>query len=196
MKTHNTFKIFLAVTQLTLTSIHAAYTSSANADILFQEAIEYHEHHKEPSDSPKFLGILEFKLKRVIESPDVSQEVLSECAKILLSIGCKESYDKAFSRIHLPTYSEFCYNEALHIHTTNAQPHTPQILTEIEWLLTRIKDDQKASAINLYYAAYLAFCLDLRSLYIQLVNIIFYRKDFDSKKYKSFIQKIRLLKNQ
>lgn len=104
-------------------------------------------------------------------------------------------YNEA-SRIHLPTYSEFCYNEALRIHNTNAQTHTPQILTEIELLLTRIKDDQKASTIDLYNAAYLAFWLDLRSLYIQLANILFYRKDFDPKAYKSFVQKTRLIKKQ
>lgn len=196
MKIENTLKNCFALLPFAFTSVHAAYTSSTSADTLFQEAYEYYEYYEERLDNPRVLSLLELKLKRVIERPDASQETLSKCANLLLSLGCKASYDKALKRIHLPTYSEFCYNEALRIHNTNAQTHTPQILTEIELLLTRIKDDQKASTIDLYNAAYLAFWLDLRSLYIQLANILFYRKDFDPKAYKSFVQKTRLIKKQ
>lgn len=196
MKIYNTLKIIFALLPFAFTSIHAAYTSSANADTLFQEACEYYEYYEERLDNPRVLSLLELKLKRVIECEVASQETLSQCAKLLLSLGCKASYDLALNRIHLPTYSEFCYNEAFRIHTINAQNHTLHTLTTIDLLLTRIKDDAKASATDVYNAASLACLLDFITLYSQLANILFYRKDFDPKIYKRFVQKTRLIKEQ
>ena len=203
MKTHNTFKIILAATQLTLTSIHAAYTSSAKPGTLFQEAIEYYncqieglKNPKEDLKNPRVLGTIEFKLKRVIECEDASEKMLVRCAEIFLSLECMVSFYKTLSRMHLPTYSEFCYNEALRLHTTNAQPHTPQILTEIDKYLTLIIGDPNVSSNYLYKAAYLSLWLNLRPLYVKLVNNIFNSKYFNPKEYKSFIKRIRLLKKQ
>jgi hypothetical protein len=111
MKMKHTIKIAYTLVPLTLTSINASNELANNAEALFREACNYYLKHL-PTEDQRTLGRIEIKLKRVIEAKDVSEKILAQCGNLFMSLGCYTSYLNTLSRMHLPSYSEFCYTEA------------------------------------------------------------------------------------